>query len=188
MNHLLVLDDKTKRSRQGFVIVKRDFFLGKNDKEEDIVVDLAFRCQDKPYEDDIFYSIPVLSYPDFNKGNKTKNKLRLYGLCAEIGSIRNKSGLVGKSRFLVKLEGCDKPKLVEAEYRGYECPSLHTKIRGLESWNSNSSGYWNTQYSKLNQVDPDLCERIRKVESEFELSSMASNMMRRDYSKEPSLN
>ena len=102
MNPLYVLEDKVNlhQNSEDFIVVKKDFQL------VDLVVDLAVTNLNTPYQDNNFYSIPLINREDLLGSNLND----LARLCE---SYHRRSKKL--KRFLVNVADHQYPILIEAK-------------------------------------------------------------------------
>lgn len=141
-NELMVLDDLTDflARKDGFIIVRKNFTLS---EQQGTIVDLGFRHQAKSYQDEGFYSIPIVYY------SPPLEDMQMYS------NIQKISEMTERNRFLSKLNGAE-PFLIE-----------------VDGFNVRSVEYWRGKYHELVERDSEFDKKIRSVLKEFYAAARA---------------
>lgn len=157
MNQLLLLEDRVSilTERCGLVLVKRDFPF------RDIKVDLGFKHRlVGDYNDESFYSIPVLGFSNKDYKNPEIAEEQILQHCSAHASARNQRGVVGPQRFLVRYAETPELKLIEVS------PYIHEgQMMGRHS---ESKSYWHGNSEQFSQKIPSFAEELVKVEQGFQ--------------------
>ena len=157
MNQLLLLEDRVNVSteRCGVVIVKRDIPF------KDIKVDVGFKHKlKKDYQDEDFYSIPILDFLKLGYENPAEVERQILEQCAAHASKRLEKGVVGKQRFLVRYAGSEELVLTEVS-----TPEYQEQRKGRLSV---SRGYWRGSFQQLAKRIPDFADNLQRAEQKFE--------------------
>ncbi len=157
MNQFLILEDRINilSERCGIVIAKRNFPF------RNLKVNLGFEHKlTGDYNDESFYSIPVLDFMKLGYENPEEVEKEILQHCTAHASARLQRGVVGPQRFLIRYAGKTKLILTEVSALKYE-----KQIKGRLS---ESENYWYADSKALSSKIPDFANQLARIEQEFQ--------------------